>query len=305
MDLRDIEYFAAIAEHGQMVRAAEALGMSQPALSLSLRRLEKLAQAKLLKRTPRGVELTTVGTALLRHVRRLQVARDDLAREIADVAQGRAGHLRVGTGPATADGFLPRACIALFREFPEITMETTIAATTDKLVPLLRNGDLDIVVNHITTTPQPDLELEPLWDDEFVVYASIEHRLARRKSVKVAELAGESWASTAASAFQAWQSLQLTFEERGLPSPRFSLISESVMLRQRTVGSTTLLGIASRGMVEANAAAFRLKIIRVSDVKWIRPVAVVYRKEGYLSPAARHFIEILKATAAEIAGKRR
>jgi DNA-binding transcriptional LysR family regulator len=55
MDLRDIEYFAVVAQHGHLGRAAEALGLGQPALSMSLRRLEKSAQAKLVKRTPKGV----------------------------------------------------------------------------------------------------------------------------------------------------------------------------------------------------------------------------------------------------------
>ena len=80
MDLRDIEYFAVIAEHGHLGRAAEALGLGQPALSVSLRRLEDSAGAKLVKRTPKGVELTDVGRALLSHVGRLQLAREDLAR---------------------------------------------------------------------------------------------------------------------------------------------------------------------------------------------------------------------------------
>ena len=97
MDLRDIEYFAVIAEHGHLGRAAEALGLGQPALSVSLRRLEKSAEAKLVKRTPKGVELTDVGRALLTHVGRLQLAREDLARELSDLAHGQAGHLRVGT----------------------------------------------------------------------------------------------------------------------------------------------------------------------------------------------------------------
>ena len=57
MDLRDVEYFAVVAQHGHLGRAAEALGLGQPALSMSLRRLEKSAQAKLVKRTPKGVEL--------------------------------------------------------------------------------------------------------------------------------------------------------------------------------------------------------------------------------------------------------
>jgi len=303
MDLRDIEYFAVLAEHGQLVRAAEALGLSQPALSLSLRRLEKSAQAKLVRRTPKGVELTDVGAALLTHVERLRLARHDLAREVADLAQGTAGQLRVGTGPATADGFLPLACGTFMTDAPKVTLTVSVAATTDSLLPLLRKGDLDVVVNHIATVPLQDLVLEPLWNDEFVVYASLRHPLAKRKSVTLARLSGERWACTTASAYQAWQSLQRTFEEHGLPSPRFGLLSDSVMLRHRTVSATGLIGIGSRGMVEANADNLGLKIIPVKDVKWIRPVAVVYRKDGYLSPAARRFIEILKATAKKFAGK--
>src|SRR5215813_4038232 len=297
MDLRDIEYFAVLAEHGQLVRAAEALGLSQPALSLSLRRLEQSARAKLVTRTPKGVELTAVGAALLTHVRRLRLARDDLAREVSDVAHGEVGHLRVGTGPATADGFLPRACSTLMKETPRVTVAVSVAATTNTLLPALRKGDLDIVVNHILRATYEDLVLEPLWDDEFVVYASTRHRLAKRKTVKLADLAQERWASTAASAYTALQSLQGTFEERGLPLPQISLTSDSVMLRHRTVAATELLGIGSRGIVEANAADVGLKIIPVRDMKWIRPVAVFYRKDGYLSPAARRFIEILKTTA--------
>src|SRR3990172_3075862 len=102
MDLRDIEYFAVIAEHGHLGRAAEALGLGQPALSISLRRLESSAGAKLVKRTPKGVELTDIGSTLLSHVRRLKLAREDLAREVSDLAHGQAGHLRIGASPATA-----------------------------------------------------------------------------------------------------------------------------------------------------------------------------------------------------------
>ena len=72
-------------------RAAEVLGLGQPALSMSLRRLEQSAQAKLVQRTPKGVELTAVGRVLLSHVKRLRLAREDLAREIADVAHARTG----------------------------------------------------------------------------------------------------------------------------------------------------------------------------------------------------------------------
>jgi len=90
-----MEYFAAIADHGQVQLAAAALGLSQPALSKSLRRLEQAMKSKLLKRTPKGVELTAVGSALLARVRKLRLSVDDISREVADLSEGRAGHLRI------------------------------------------------------------------------------------------------------------------------------------------------------------------------------------------------------------------
>jgi DNA-binding transcriptional LysR family regulator len=70
---RGLEYFDVIAEHGNLRRAADALGMSQPALSKSLRRSERWAGAKLVERTPKGIRLTDLGTALSAGAKRLQV----------------------------------------------------------------------------------------------------------------------------------------------------------------------------------------------------------------------------------------
>jgi DNA-binding transcriptional LysR family regulator len=302
MDLRDIEYFAVIAEHGHLGRAAEALGLGQPALSISLRRLEEAAGAKLVKRIPKGVELTAVGLAVLAHVQKLRLAREDLAREVSDLARGHAGHLRIGTMPALANTLLPHACAALLECAPKATLNVTIAASTNALLLDLRKGELDVVFS-VSNVPREGIVREPLWDDEFVVYASVHHRLARRRSVELADLAQERWASTAASGFLAWNSLQRTFEERGLPAPQFAVVSDSGVLNRRVVASLGLLGMASRLSIEPDAANLGLKILAVRDMKWMRPVAAMYRKDGYLSPLAKRFIDVLKALAKSMQAK--
>src|SRR4051794_27390345 len=105
MELRDIEYFAVVAEHGHLGRAAAALGLSQPALSKSLRRLELALQAKVVTRTPKGVEITAEGSALLARARELQLSLRSIGREIADLSAGRVGHVRVGVGFPLAEQF--------------------------------------------------------------------------------------------------------------------------------------------------------------------------------------------------------
>ena len=296
MDLRDIEYFVVVAQHRHLGRAAEALGLGQPALSMSLRRLEKSAQAKLVKRTPKGVELTAVGAALLSHASKLRLARDDLAREVADLAHGRAGHLRIGASPSNAEVLLPEACSTLLMEAPKITLNVAVL-DNDALLPALRNGDLDIALTHTQQFAQPDVTQDLFRKDEFVVYCAASHRLAKRKSVTLDDLAQERWAVTVASAFGPLLSLRRAFEARGLPAPRVTLVSELVMFKLRVVAGSDLVGITVKANIDAAVTYPRLKILSVKGLDWIRPVAVAYRKDAYLSPAARRFIEILKTTA--------
>ena len=297
MDLRDIEYFAVIAEHGHLGRAAEALGMGQPALSISLRRLENSANAKLVKRTPKGVELTDIGRVLLSHVERLKLARRDLAREISDLAHAQAGHLRVGASPATAHGYLADACASLLKDAAKVTIDVSVAASTRGLLHALQKGELDIIVPHMLSAPPEGVVREPLWEDEFVVYASVHHRLAKMKSVALADLVHERWAATMTSAVLARQSLEQTFQEHGLPMPQIALTSDSAVTNRRLVASAGLLGVDSRRLLERDAGHLGLKIIPVRDLKWIRPVYAAYRGDGYLSPLARRLIEILKDRA--------
>ena len=106
-------------------RAADALGLTQPALSKSLHRLEQAMQAKLARRTSKGVALSSVGAALFSRVRRLRPSLEDVTREVADLAHGRAGHLRIGCAPLFASHLLPAACTALLKDSPEVTLETT------------------------------------------------------------------------------------------------------------------------------------------------------------------------------------
>src|SRR6185503_1391890 len=138
MELRDIEYFAVVAEHGNLTRASEALGLSPPALSKSLRRLEKSLEARLVRRTPKGVELTAVGSALLAQVKRIRLTLADVAREAADLSQGRAGHLRIGVGPTLAE-ILPPAYAKLAKDAPRLTVEISVT-DNDVMFPALRNG---------------------------------------------------------------------------------------------------------------------------------------------------------------------
>jgi DNA-binding transcriptional LysR family regulator len=298
MDLRDIDYFAAIAEHAHIGRAAEALGLGQPALSISLRRLESAAGAKLVRRTPKGVELTEVGSALLAHVGRLQLARQDLAREIADLASGEAGSLRIGASPSNALAQLPEVCSMLLADSPQLSLRIAVH-DNEALLPALRKGDLDVVIGHRPQFADPDLTEIAVQQDEFVVFCAAAHPLADRKSLLLKDLVNERWVTTEANAHAPWFSLRQFFAERGLPPPNIALASSSPALNLRAVASSRLLGVSNRRVVAATAPSHGLVILRVRDLPWVRDAVIVHRKDAYLSPVAKRFIAAMKAASAK------
>lgn len=292
MELRDIEYFAVVAEHCNLRRASEVLGLSPPALSKSLRRLEQSMQARLVERTSRGVALTPVGCALLAQVSRLRLVLRDIRREAEDLSHGSTGHLRIGVGATTVQD-LPDAYAALLKEAPRLTGQVTVA-DNDVMVPALRRGELDLIFNVVPDSPYAECVQEVLFDDVFVVCSSVRHRLAGRKRVTLADLVQEQWVLSAHAVLNV-QHVHRVFGERGLPPPRVAIEARPIGLRLEICARTDLLSFNARRMLLQLAPRLRLKELPVVELRWHRQVGVIYRSEGYLPPAARRLIALLKS----------
>jgi DNA-binding transcriptional LysR family regulator len=299
MELRDIEYFAVIAEHGHLGRAAEVLRLSQPALSKSLRRLEHALEVKLVKRTPKGVELTAEGSVLFLRVRELRLSLQGVAREIADVSQGRVGHLRTGVGPQIPEQFLSDAFTTLLKNAPRTKLIVSVS-DNDLMVPALRNGQLDLIVNYISGLNPPEgLVSEHLYQDEFAVCVSKKHRLAGRNHVVLSDLTQERWALSEPT-LVASRRLHDAFREAGLPPPSIAFEVRTAGLRLRTVSSSDLLDFRSLTFVRQSALASAVTMLPVKELMWRRPVGIMYRQETYLPSSVRRFIEIIKVAAKNI-----
>jgi DNA-binding transcriptional LysR family regulator len=299
MELRDIEYFAVVAEHKSIARAAEALGLSQPALSKSLRRLELSVRAKVVKRTPTGIELTAVGVALLAQVSRLRLTLDDISREAADLGDGRAGHLRIATNPGLTFGFITLACTALRREAPKVTLTLVVDSRT-LLVNRVCAGELDLAIVSIEPELPAGLAADLLYDGRHQIYASAKHRLARRKQLTLADMAGEQWIM-APEGNLARQRLHQAFAESGLPPPTVSVVTTNLPIKQELVATSDMLTLGSD--VGEQQAMERLGVVplRVKGLVIRRRVGVIFRKDAYLPPVGKRFIELLKVAARQSA----
>jgi DNA-binding transcriptional LysR family regulator len=294
MELRDIEYFAILAEHGNLGRAASALGISQPALSKSLRRLETALEVKLMKRTAKGVELTPEGSALQLRAHELRLSLQSVAREVKEVGEGRVGQLRIGVGAAISEDFLS-AAFARLRKDAARAMLDVIVSDNDVMVPGLRNGELDAIVNYNPPMRPEGILYEHLYDDDYVVCAAAGHRLAGRTQVELCDLVNEQWALSEPT-LMSQQKLRETFRDAGLPSARAGLECRSTALRLRSVAKSDLLDFTSRSVVRQLADA-QVTILPVRELAWRRSVGLLRRKETYLPPVVRRFADILRSIA--------
>jgi DNA-binding transcriptional LysR family regulator len=302
MELRDLEYFAVVAEQGNLGRAAELLGLSQPALSKSIARLEDAMEVKLFRRTAKGMDLTAEGSLLLSRARELRQSLRNVAREVSDVSRGHAGHIKIGVGPTVNDEFLLAAIIELLRAEPRITMKVMVS-DVDEILPALQSGQIDVVFNLMVFKPPAGLAYIPLREDECVVCCAANHRLAARTHVPLSELSKERWA-LGEPGLPTQQRLHEVFRDNGLEPPRVALESRLLSLRLQAAANAGLLLYTSRAVATRfGTGEIVLKAVPVQELRWVRSVGVLHREEPYLSPAVRRFIEILTRITSSTAGE--
>ena len=240
MEIRDLRYFVAVAEHQNVGRAAEALDLSPTALGKSLRRLEQSVGAKLTSRSPQGVALTAVGAALLQRIGPLEGMVNDVRHEAANLAQGNAGHVAIGVFQGMGENLLAAACAALPRHPSGITLKVTVAHSAD-FKKAMNRGQMDFCISQSELYSPSEYTCDPLLDSQIVVFASSNHRLAKRKQVVIADLASERWATLHPTTFPQWQVLFRAFAVNRLPPPFVALETNSQAVRLAAVAYSDYL----------------------------------------------------------------
>lgn len=187
MNLRDLRYLLALAEHGHFGLAAEACGISQPTLSVQLRKLEEELGVTLFERGNKGVTPTEACTRLLGHVRGAVAEADailNLARGLRDPLAGR---LRLGIIPTLAPYLLPLVFGPLREALPRLDLEPWEDQTV-LLLERLQRHELDAAL--LATEPEgPEWQSEVLFEEPFLAALPPEHPLAAQARVSQADLA--------------------------------------------------------------------------------------------------------------------
>jgi DNA-binding transcriptional LysR family regulator len=190
LELHQLRTFLAVADQLSFTRAAEALGVTQQAVSKAIRALEDELGVVLLERTTREVRLTRAGATLLDEGREVIGRVDAAVAEVRSVGGGAAGTIRIGVTPAV--GFLDRAGVVdtLRAGHPELRVAIHDVRPS-QLRPLLRAGELDLVLSRARGLDDPQITAIELHATPMVVCLPAAHRLAGSGAVALQELDGE------------------------------------------------------------------------------------------------------------------
>lgn len=296
MELRDIDYFLAVSAERSMRAAAVRLGLTQPALTKAIRRLEDEVGALLLDRDARGVALTVYGRSFLRHARSLQAGMTEASSEIRALATGTAGLVRLGAGPRWQQWLLPEAIRRFGAAHPDVQL-VVVGGTDDVLKEQLTAGELDFIVASIPEgTEFPALEGQGLLVDDYRVVADRDHPLRRTTTPTLADLLAYPWVLPNAKTY-----LMARFEAilraNGLSPPRPVVETDLPAMRFALMRGSSFLSVHIVGQLRAFGES-RILPLEVAEARWQRPSGLIQRRGIEPNPAAVALMHIVTDLAA-------
>ena len=311
MELTPLRYFRAIAQHGHMTRAARALGVSQPALSAMLKKLEGEVGAELLHRTGRGVELTEAGRVFLQHAEDALRRADAGVQAVRELVGLERGSIRVGGGATATTYLLPPVVSAVRRKHPGLRFYVREAGSNAVAAAVL-SGELDL---GIVTLPMSEHAAEelltiPLVEDELRLIVPPGYRHAPRgdgknatrsvavPNTKTKNADGFRWkdlASESVVAFEAGTAVREIVDQAALKHG----VALKVVMELRSIESIKQMVAAGIGV--GFVSRFALKegeglVCRDGGIG--RKLAIVRRRDRVPSTAVQEFERVLRNSAA-------
>ena len=267
--------------------AAQALHLSQPALSRRISHLEGLLGVRLFDRTTRSVSLTVLGQQFLGEVRGLVQDLDRSVLSLRDAAELEAGDVTVGCVFSAVHHFLPPVIRAFRDKYPRVLVRI-IEEGADEVLASVKHGEADFAINYIGMQ-DPDVSFTPLLKEPYVLACPVGHPLAKRRSIQWAELAQYPLARVSHASRNRLFIDQALAELPPLPRPIIEVRHVSTLIGLVESG----LGLAVVPKLTVPQGPGRIVGVRLENPAVSRTLALVQRQGRSLSPAAQAFAQML------------
>ncbi|PJK15271.1 DNA-binding transcriptional regulator OxyR [Lysobacteraceae bacterium NML07-0707] len=297
MNLRDLKYLIALADHRHFGRAAEASFVSQPTLSTQIKKLEDELGVQLFERAPRKVMLTPVGEEIIQRARGI-VAEVESMRELARRSQDpESGSLRLGAFPTLAPYFLPHAVPALQAALPRLEL-LLVEEKSDVLLAQLREGRIDAALLALPVHDE-QLHMEPLFDEPFWLATYHNGPLSSQTEVRMDELARHDLLLLEDGHCLREQALDVCRLSGAKERPGFRATSLETLRQMVAAGAgiTLLPALAVRPPVSQPE---QLKLLPFRGEAPTRSIALIWRRSSALAPLLGQIAHNLRILAARL-----
>lgn len=281
MQIKDLQWFVAAVERSSLHAAAETLGVSQPALSKSVRRLEAELGVRLLERTARGVAPTVIGKALFQRAQALGHWVHDTETLVRDLKTGQSGELRVGVVPALVESVLTPVLASFLEEGAKVRFQTSVQLS-GVLLQQLEAGALDLAIAAIDPDrTAPSLNCVRLGAQHSYIVARKEHALHRRRFT-VADLAAQPWVLPPTNVtLRTWVD-ELFARAGAQAAPAFVYTDATPAVFAKLVRRTALLTVMTADSL-ASAQGTGLAPLGEPAPSWALQMGLFWRRSAYFS----------------------
>lgn len=296
---RHLQVLQALVDAGSEGRAAQHLGVSQPAVHQSLQQLEHMVAAPLFIRSRSGLRLDDAGEGLLLASRLAQAELRQAVDEWPEPGAALQGRLAVGTLPFSTTMLLAPAVEQLLAQQAHVQL-VLIDGTFDALVAQLRHAELDCIVGALRSAPPAaDLSQEVLFEDRLAVVARAGHPLAQRRRLGWPALRTAQWVMPMPNT-PAEKAFAQMLQAAGLPAPAGQVRANSALMMQAMLQDSDRLALMSPRQVAREIAAGLLVELPLPVQHAQRQIGAMWRT-GYLpTPAAAQWQGILRQVGAAL-----
>ncbi len=290
MEFRVLKYLLSLSVRGSITAAARDHFVTQPAVSIQLRKLQDELGTVLFEIHGRAVRFTRAGEIVLEYARRISELDGELHRELADLEGLRRGRIALGTIDAASIYVLPDVYSRFQHRYPGIDMHLEIAATAP-LLRKLRGGGIDCLVGTLPVDESDDLEIFPIYNESLVVIAPPDHPLARRRRITVGDLARHDFISFHEESITRGI-IERVLVEKGV-TPKISMAIDSPEAIKNLVSSGIGLAILPERAVRDEVADGRVVPLRIAGLSIRRTLGLFVPARRYLSGPVRAFLGVM------------
>lgn len=288
-EVRQLEAVQAIIDHGSFNKAAQSLGITQPALSKLVALLERQLGVRLFERSARGAEPTGAARIVQRAASNVGRIVDEIAAELASHASGALGPLAIGVTPSVMQGIVP-AAIAALPGGAALSLRV-IEDLDDRLTPLLDRGEIDLIVGPVGGLEPPPIRFAEhvLMEDRFFLGVPQDFAVGEDQALSLGDLTDAPWILPAQGS-SIHRMIQAFFIASDAPWPHDRIETNSITLQEHLIRHAGRIGLLTSAQMFRRPPPFRL--MRLADVP-ARRIGITKLRSRMLNPLAGIFEETI------------